>query len=152
MKLVRQLHWLNSKHKDSYSKIGKLGTWRMIQKICYACELMGSKDEAPLGSPFIGEPKCGQPAKVGGRAAGPCGQKLSNLSPRCGGWDKGEYSRRERREKRGKVADRPWIFGRVATLGLHSTPTFNLHHILLLSCSLHWPKTSKVKEILFIFF
>jgi hypothetical protein len=43
------------------------------------------KDEAPLGSPFIGEPRCGWPAKVGGRAASPCGQKLSNLSSRCGG-------------------------------------------------------------------
>jgi hypothetical protein len=31
------------------------------------------KDEAPLGSPFIGEPRCGQPAKVGGEAASPCG-------------------------------------------------------------------------------
>jgi hypothetical protein len=33
------------------------------------------------GSPFIGELRCGWPAKVGGRAASPCGQKLSNLSP-----------------------------------------------------------------------
>jgi hypothetical protein len=43
------------------------------------------KEEAPLGSPFIGEPRCGQPANLGGRAAIPCGQKLSNLSPRRGG-------------------------------------------------------------------
>jgi hypothetical protein len=43
------------------------------------------KEEAPLGSPFIGEPRCDWPAKVGGRAANPCGQKLSNLFPRCGG-------------------------------------------------------------------
>jgi hypothetical protein len=65
------------------------------------------KDETPLGSPFIGQPRCGRPAKVGGRAARPCGQMLSNLSPRCGGGDKVEYSRRERREKRAKVPDRP---------------------------------------------
>jgi hypothetical protein len=37
------------------------------------------KDEDPLVSPFIGEPRCGQPAKVGGRAAIPCGQN----SPIC---------------------------------------------------------------------
>jgi hypothetical protein len=42
--------------------------------------------------------------------------------------------------------------GRVATLGLHLTPTFILHHILLLSCSLHLPKASKAKQIPFIFF
>jgi hypothetical protein len=62
------------------------------------------KDEAPLGSPFIGGPRCGRPAKVGGQAANPCGQKLSNLSPRCGGLDKEEDSRRERR---GMVAGQP---------------------------------------------
>jgi hypothetical protein len=48
------------------------------------------KDEAPIGSPFIGEPRCGRPVNLGGRAASPCGQKLSNLSPRCGGWIKGK--------------------------------------------------------------
>jgi hypothetical protein len=42
--------------------------------------------------------------------------------------------------------------GRAATLGLHSTLTFILHHILLLSCSLHRPKASKVKQIPFVFF
>jgi hypothetical protein len=59
------------------------------------------KEETPLGSPFIGEPKCSRLAKVGGRVASPCGQKISNLSPSCGGGDKEEDSRRERREKRG---------------------------------------------------
>jgi hypothetical protein len=44
------------------------------------------------------------------------------------------------------------ILGRVATLGLHSTPTFIPHHILLLSCSLHRPKASKVKQIPLMFF
>jgi hypothetical protein len=31
------------------------------------------KDEAPIGNPFIVEPRCGWPAKVGGRVASPCG-------------------------------------------------------------------------------
>jgi hypothetical protein len=31
------------------------------------------KEDAPLGSPFIGEPRGGWPAKDGGRAANPCG-------------------------------------------------------------------------------
>jgi hypothetical protein len=39
--------------------------------------------------------------------------------------------------KEGKVADQPPIFGRPVMLGLHSIPTFILHFILLLSCSLH---------------
>jgi hypothetical protein len=43
------------------------------------------KDEAPLGSPFIGEPRCDRSGKVGGQAASPFGQKLSSLSPKCGG-------------------------------------------------------------------
>jgi hypothetical protein len=42
--------------------------------------------------------------------------------------------------------------GRLATHGLHSIPTFILHYILLLSCSLHEPKPSKVKKIPFFFF
>jgi hypothetical protein len=58
------------------------------------------KEEVSLVIPFIGDPRCG-------REAIPCGQKLSNLSPRCGGCDKGEDSRRERREKMGKVAGWP---------------------------------------------
>jgi hypothetical protein len=40
-------------------------------------------------------------------------------------------------ERREKVPGRPPIFGRPAMLGLHSIPTFILHFILLLSCSLH---------------
>jgi hypothetical protein len=40
-------------------------------------------------------------------------------------------------ERREKVASRPPIFGRPAMLGLHSIPTFILHFILHLSCSLH---------------
>jgi hypothetical protein len=40
-------------------------------------------------------------------------------------------------ERREKVVDQPPIFGRSAMLGLHSIPTFILHFILLLSCSLH---------------
>jgi hypothetical protein len=39
--------------------------------------------------------------------------------------------------KREKVAGRPPIFGRPGMLGLHLIPTFILHFILLLSCSLH---------------
>jgi hypothetical protein len=30
------------------------------------------KDKAPLGKPFIGEPRCGRPAKDGGRVVSPC--------------------------------------------------------------------------------
>jgi hypothetical protein len=52
------------------------------------------KEESPLGSNFIGEPRFGWPAKVGGQVTNPCGQKLSNLSPRCGRSDKEEDSRR----------------------------------------------------------
>jgi hypothetical protein len=65
------------------------------------------KEEAPLHTPFIGQSRCGRSAKVGSRAASPCSQKLSNLSPRCGGCDKEEDSRKERREKREEVASRP---------------------------------------------
>jgi hypothetical protein len=54
--------------------------------------------------------------------------------------------------KEGKLAGQPPIFGRPTMLGLHSTPTFILHFILLLSCSLHLPKASKVKQIPFILF
>jgi hypothetical protein len=43
------------------------------------------KEEAPLGNPFIEEPRGGQPAKDGGRAASPCGQGCSILFQRCGG-------------------------------------------------------------------
>jgi hypothetical protein len=32
------------------------------------------KKEAPLGNPFVGEPRGGWPAKDGGQAASPCGQ------------------------------------------------------------------------------
>jgi hypothetical protein len=40
-------------------------------------------------------------------------------------------------ERRKMVAGQPPFFGRPAMLGLHSIPTFILHFILLLSCSLH---------------
>jgi hypothetical protein len=43
------------------------------------------EDEAPLGNPFIGEPRGGWPAKDGGGAASPFGQSPSILSQRCGG-------------------------------------------------------------------
>jgi hypothetical protein len=46
----------------------------------------------------------------------------------------GKGGKEERREK---VAGQPPIFGQPAMLGLHSIPTFILHFILLLSCSLH---------------
>jgi hypothetical protein len=42
--------------------------------------------------------------------------------------------------------------GRPAMHGLHSIPTFIQHFILLLSCSLHRPKASKVKQIPFTLF
>jgi hypothetical protein len=90
------------------------------------------KDEAPLGSPFIGEPRCGRSVKVVGRAASACGQKLSNLSPRCGGLDKEEYGRRERREKRGKVAGLP-----------HLASTQLQLSFLTISCSSHAHSTDQ---------
>jgi hypothetical protein len=43
------------------------------------------KEEAPLGNPFIGEPRGGRLAKDGGRVASPHGQSPSILSQRCGG-------------------------------------------------------------------
>jgi hypothetical protein len=43
------------------------------------------KVKAPLGNPFIGEPRGGLSAKDGGRAANPCGHCPSTLSQRCGG-------------------------------------------------------------------
>jgi hypothetical protein len=43
------------------------------------------KEEAPLGNPFIGEPRGDRPAKDGGQAASPCDHCLSTLSKRCGG-------------------------------------------------------------------
>jgi hypothetical protein len=55
-----------------------------------------------------------------------------------------------KQERREKVTDWPPIFGWPAMLGVHSIPTFILHSILLLSCSLRWPTTSKVKQIPFI--
>jgi hypothetical protein len=39
--------------------------------------------------------------------------------------------------KEGEVASHPPIFGRSAMLCLYSIPTFILHFILFLSCSLH---------------
>jgi hypothetical protein len=42
--------------------------------------------------------------------------------------------------KEGEGGYRPPIFGRSAMLGLHSIPTFILHFILLLSCSLSFSK------------
>jgi hypothetical protein len=54
--------------------------------------------------------------------------------------------------KEGESGRPATIFGWPAMLGLHSIPTFILHFILLLSCSLHWPKASKVKQIPFILF
>jgi hypothetical protein len=61
----------------------------------------------------------------------------------------GKGGKEERREK---VASRPPIFGQPTMLGLQSIPTFILHFILLLSCTLHRPKASKAKPIPFIFF
>jgi hypothetical protein len=43
------------------------------------------KEEAPLGNPFIGEPRGGRPVVDGGQVASPCGQSPSISSQRCGG-------------------------------------------------------------------
>jgi hypothetical protein len=43
------------------------------------------KEKAPLGNPFIGEPRGGRPAKYGGWAASPFGHCPSTLSQRSGG-------------------------------------------------------------------
>jgi hypothetical protein len=47
------------------------------------------KEEAPIGNPFIGEPKGGWPAKDAGQAASLCGHCPSTLSKRCGDRAKG---------------------------------------------------------------
>jgi hypothetical protein len=65
------------------------------------------KEEAPIGNPFIGEPRGGRPAKDGGQTASPCGHCPSTLSQRCGGRAKEGDSGGERR---GKVAGWPPIF------------------------------------------
>jgi hypothetical protein len=99
------------------------------------------KEKAPLGNPFIWEPR-------GGWVTSPCGHCPSTLSQRCvvvdlkreivegKGGQEGEGGRRKE-DRREKVAGRPPFFGRPAMLGLNSTPTFILHFILLLSCLLH---------------
>jgi hypothetical protein len=76
------------------------------------------KDKAPLGNPFIGDPR------GGGQPMWPV---PLNFVPK-------EDSGGERREK---VAGRPPINGQPVMLGLHSIPMFILHFILLLSYSLH---------------
>jgi hypothetical protein len=43
------------------------------------------KEEAPLGSPFIGELRGGRLAKDGGQAASPCVHCPSTLFQKCGG-------------------------------------------------------------------
>jgi hypothetical protein len=43
------------------------------------------KEEAPLGNPFIGEPRGGRPAKGGGQMASPCDQNPSIISQSDGG-------------------------------------------------------------------
>jgi hypothetical protein len=43
------------------------------------------KEEAPLGNPFIGEPRGGWLAKDGGQAASPCVHCPSTLFQKCGG-------------------------------------------------------------------
>jgi hypothetical protein len=59
------------------------------------------KEKAPLGNPFIGEPRGGRPAKYGGWAASPCGHCPSTLSQRCGDSAK-EVDSGGERKKRGR--------------------------------------------------
>jgi hypothetical protein len=64
------------------------------------------EEEAPLGNPFIGEPR-------GGRAASPCGHCPSTLSQRCGGSAKEGDNGGERRK-----GGRRWLTG-------HAWPPLN---------------------------
>jgi hypothetical protein len=94
------------------------------------------KEEAPLGNPFIGEPRGGRPAKDGGRMASPCGHCPSTLPKGVVVALKRQIVEGKER-KEGEGGCWPPFFGRLAMLGLHSIPTFILHFILPLSCSLH---------------
>jgi hypothetical protein len=79
------------------------------------------KEEAPLRNPFIGEPRGGRPAKVGGWSASPCGHCPSTLSQSDGGKEEG--SGEERREMEEVMAGRP-------SFGLNFPLPFTIHHIL----------------------
>jgi hypothetical protein len=81
------------------------------------------KEEAPLGNPFIGEPKGGRPTKEGGQAASPCVHCPSTLSQSDGGLGKEEGRGEERREREETMAGRP-------SFGLHSPLPFIIHQIL----------------------
>jgi hypothetical protein len=70
------------------------------------------KDEVPLGIPFIGEPRCGRLAKVGGPAASPCGQK----SPICPQGAVVEIKRNIVEGKKGKRGGR-WPTGHNSLVG-----------------------------------
>jgi hypothetical protein len=94
------------------------------------------KEEAPLGNPFIGEPRGGRPAKDGGWAASPCGQSPSILSQRCGGRAKEGDSGGEWRK-----GGRRWPTG-------HAWPPLNpyFHPALHLAPLMLTPQTKSIKS------
>jgi hypothetical protein len=110
------------------------------------------KEEAPLGTPFIGEVRCGQPTKVGGQAANPCGQKHSNLSQ----YAVVEIKRKIVEGKEGKRGGRWPANHKSLAERQHLASTQLLLSFFTTTCSSHAhsidPKASKVKQIPFIFF
>jgi hypothetical protein len=89
------------------------------------------KEEAPLGNPFIGEPRGGRPAKEGGWVASPCGHCPSTLSQCDGGSGKEEGSGEERRKWMEVMGGRPPILTDQPSFGLQSPLPFIIHHILI---------------------
>jgi hypothetical protein len=87
------------------------------------------KEEAPLGNPFIGEPRvAGRPRTMAGWPA-----QVASAPKLC---PKGVVVGLKMEIVEGK-GGKEGEGGRPTILGLHSIPTFILHFILLLSCSLH---------------
>jgi hypothetical protein len=94
------------------------------------------KEEAPLGNPFIGELRVAdRPRMVAGQPA-----HVASAPKLCPKGVVVELKGKILEGKGGKEGEggRPTtIFDRPTMLGIHSIPTFILHVILLLSCSLH---------------
>jgi hypothetical protein len=94
------------------------------------------KEEAPLGNPFIGEPRGGWLAKGGGRTTSPCGQNPSIISQSGGGGGKGEKGGGD-----GRLATH---FGQPAKLWPQLSSTF--HHPPRLDPLMLKPLTKSIKS------
>jgi hypothetical protein len=93
------------------------------------------KEEAPLGNPFIGEPR-------GGRTASPCGQSPSIIS-QSGVVEVKERVVEEKREKEGGDGRPATHFGRSAKLWPQFSSTF--HHLPYLDPLMLKPLTKSIK-------